>query len=489
MARATLQRGSKGSDVSELQTILNKSGYNLTVDGDFGAKTEEAVRDYQTKNGLGVDGIVGANTWSKLIPTVTTPQFKYDAYTPTINTPTFKYDTFTPDPFTKSDDLVAAEGQSKAAEDAVAKFGDFTWDKQGDYDAMYKKYTERGPFSYDFNADALYQQYKDMYMKQGKMAMADTMGQAAAMTGGYGNSYAATVGNQAYQASLEQLNSVIPELYQLALSKYNMEGQDMLNALGLMESDRAFDYGLHTDEYGKLVSDRGYYGDKANNMYGREYGEYMDALGIEQGEHHAEQEYEYQTGRDSVADQQWLAGIEQAEHQAAKGYEYQLGRDAVADQQWQAEFDEAKRQYDESQAVKGTGGSGGGGGGNPMYDGNGNLREGYTSDNPEFFDDNGNFKKATFSRYDSEGNAVWYIGGKEVKRQAGANPYTGAVNPDTKHGTFSNGYQPNNIKGQKLTKSGITDSVNGVQQNVWQTPDGKLWIWDGTKNEYLSYEE
>ena len=54
----------------------------------------------------------------------------------------------------------------------------------------------REKFSYDLNGDALYQQYKQQYMNQGKLAMVDTMGQASAMTGGYGSSYAETVGNQ-----------------------------------------------------------------------------------------------------------------------------------------------------------------------------------------------------------------------------------------------------------------------------------------------------
>ena len=44
-----------------------------------------------------------------------------------------------------------------------------------------RKILYREDFSYDFNQDALYQQYKDKYTKQGKMAMADTMGQAAAL--------------------------------------------------------------------------------------------------------------------------------------------------------------------------------------------------------------------------------------------------------------------------------------------------------------------
>lgn len=57
----TVKLGSKGQDVKLLQTRLN-----LQVDGIFGPITDEAVRDFQKKNGLVVDGIVGENTWQKL---------------------------------------------------------------------------------------------------------------------------------------------------------------------------------------------------------------------------------------------------------------------------------------------------------------------------------------------------------------------------------------------------------------------------------------
>ena len=58
--------GSKGSDVTELQKLLNNNGYNLSVDGIFGNQTMSAVKDYQKKNSLAVDGIVGNNTWGAL---------------------------------------------------------------------------------------------------------------------------------------------------------------------------------------------------------------------------------------------------------------------------------------------------------------------------------------------------------------------------------------------------------------------------------------
>lgn len=57
-----IKKGSKGESVKWLQYELNKHGYKLSVDGDFGAKTEAAVRDFQSKNKLVVDGIVGKNT-------------------------------------------------------------------------------------------------------------------------------------------------------------------------------------------------------------------------------------------------------------------------------------------------------------------------------------------------------------------------------------------------------------------------------------------
>lgn len=63
---AVLKRGSKGTLVSQLQTLLNKNGAKLTVDGDFGAATESAVKAYQAKNGLGADGVVGPKTAAKL---------------------------------------------------------------------------------------------------------------------------------------------------------------------------------------------------------------------------------------------------------------------------------------------------------------------------------------------------------------------------------------------------------------------------------------
>lgn len=62
-----LRRGSKGVCVRWLQRELLDRGYGILVDGDFGPKTEAAVRDYQKNHGLSVDGIVGPKTIGSLM--------------------------------------------------------------------------------------------------------------------------------------------------------------------------------------------------------------------------------------------------------------------------------------------------------------------------------------------------------------------------------------------------------------------------------------
>ena len=62
-----LRSGSQGNFVYLLQFILNQYGYNLSVDGIFGSRTLNAVRDFQRNNSLSVDGLVGTNTWRTLL--------------------------------------------------------------------------------------------------------------------------------------------------------------------------------------------------------------------------------------------------------------------------------------------------------------------------------------------------------------------------------------------------------------------------------------
>lgn len=68
LQKTLLKRNSAEKEaVIILQSLLNHLGYNLGVDGAFGRGTDAAVKDFQQKNGLGVDGIVFTKTWTKLI--------------------------------------------------------------------------------------------------------------------------------------------------------------------------------------------------------------------------------------------------------------------------------------------------------------------------------------------------------------------------------------------------------------------------------------
>ena len=109
-------------------------------------------------------------------------------------------------------------------------------------------------FAYDVNADALYQQYKNQYLQQGKLAMMDSMAQASAMAGGYGNSYAANVGNQAYQSSMQQLNNVIPELYEMAYGRYQDETNNLYNRYALEKDAYDQAYGEWQQGYSNALN-------------------------------------------------------------------------------------------------------------------------------------------------------------------------------------------------------------------------------------------
>ena len=167
------------------------------------------------------------------------------------------------------------------------------------------KILNREKFSYDLNGDALYQQYKDQYTTQGKMAMMDTMGQAAAMTGGYGNSYAATVGNQAYQGYLQGLNDKVPELYQLAMQRYNMEGDQLKAAYDVLKGEDETAYGRFMDNKSALFNEMQYYNNLYDSAYTQAQTNYNNTLNSNNDNYWNEYNTGYQAERDSISDKQW----------------------------------------------------------------------------------------------------------------------------------------------------------------------------------------
>lgn len=320
----TLKTGSSGSQVELLQTMLNKNGANLDVDGVYGPKTEAAVKDYQTKNSLTVDGMVGPETSGSLTgggsggstgnngsagstgssgggASASPKEFTYDDY--------------------KASDTVA-QAHAALQQQLAAKPGDYQSTWQGQINGIIDRIMNREDFSYDVNSDALYQQYKDQYASLGKLAMQDTMGQAAGLTGGYGSSYASTAGNQAYQSYLSQLNEVVPELYGMARDQYNQEGQELYNQYGLLTDQDSQDYGRYVDQYNQWASERDHLQGVYNDERNFDYGKYSD-----------DKNYAYNEYRNAIADKQW-----------EKNYELNKNADSRAEESWALE----KKAYEEA---------------------------------------------------------------------------------------------------------------------------------------------
>ena len=147
--------------------------------------------------------------------------------------------------------------EAKAALGRVqaAKPGAYASRWEGQLQELYDRIAERGDFSYDLGRDPVYRQAREQYQTAGRLAMQDTMGQAAALTGGYGSTYGEQVGQQAYNAYLQNLNDIVPQLQQQAYQRYQDEGTDLYNQYSLVKGREDTDYGRYRDTVSDYYSD------------------------------------------------------------------------------------------------------------------------------------------------------------------------------------------------------------------------------------------
>lgn len=288
-----LRKGSTGSDVTELQKLLNSTGYgyNLAEDGKFGSKTLAAVQDYQKRSGLEVDGIVGTKTWGALTSASNQSASSNTSSNATQAAPDYSKYSYDASADTAYQQALAALQQATAAVPTYKA----SYDDQ--LQEIYDKIVNRDKFSYDLNSDALYQQYADQYQMMGQQAMMDTMGQAAALTGGYGNSYASTAGNQAYQAYLQQLNNVVPELYGMALDQYNAEGDKLLTQYSMLDDMADDEYSKYQDNLNQYWQNVNYQKQNADDAYDRGYTDWLNSyqMGVDaENTAYSKQQAEYE---------------------------------------------------------------------------------------------------------------------------------------------------------------------------------------------------
>lgn len=176
---------------------------------------------------------------------------------------------------------------------------------------MLSELLNRKDFTYDPETDPLYQNFRKQYTREGQRATADTLGTAAAATGGIPSSYATTAAAQAGNYYAAQLADRVPELQEVAYNQYlndynmqlsnletvqameQMEYNKYLNELQQYKENRDFRYGQLLDEINSQTMER--QEQRENAIQAAEYGDYsgLEALGIDMSNNPADFERRY----------------------------------------------------------------------------------------------------------------------------------------------------------------------------------------------------
>lgn len=220
---------------------------------------------------------------------------------------------------------------------------------------LYDKIMGREKFQHDAANDPLYQQYRQMYVQQGRQAMADTMGQAAGLTGGYGSTYSQAAGQQQYDAYLQKLNEVVPELYAQARQAYNDEGDRMLQQYQLTGALRDDEYSRYQDQLSNWWKDLSYQADRADTEYSRGAENWWNA----ESAGRQDREFAYQQKKDAYSNLVSLIGAtgyspSQQELEAA-------GMSAAEAAKWQEYYRQQQAAAAAAARYSSSGGSGSGG--------------------------------------------------------------------------------------------------------------------------------
>ena len=120
----------------------------------------------------------------------------------------------------------------------------------GQLDNILQQIQNPGEFKYSFDGDEMFKYYADLYTQKGKQASMDAMGQAAALTGGYGNSYGQMVGQQQYQQNLLPLYDMGLQLRDRAYQQYQDQLGNAKDAYQLTGQAEDRDYGRYRDLVG-----------------------------------------------------------------------------------------------------------------------------------------------------------------------------------------------------------------------------------------------
>lgn len=232
--------------------------------------------------------------------------------------------------YTESDEVKRKRSIADEAANRLYNYGSFNDKYAGDLSSAVDAIKNREKFSYNAAEDNLYNIYKEQYTRNGKQAMEDTQGKAAALTGGYGSSYGQTAGQQVFNSYMNELSGKIPELEQLAYQKYQQEGQELYNLASLYQS-------LSNNEYSRWAT--GF--DQAGTLASLAQSKYDNERSFDKGVY------------DSTVQNDWSnANAKMSADQYNENMAYQKQRDAVSDAQWREQMNETKRANDQTATIE-----------------------------------------------------------------------------------------------------------------------------------------
>lgn len=289
------QYGSSGAQVKKIQDRLARMGYDGGSDSVFGSNTRNAVSQFQKDYGLESTGVYDWQTNEMMNramdglaqkvaqPSAPLPEQNAAGGVPA-NSESIPQGGAKQSTQEKLDALSGGYVPSQGVLDAQTAYEQLASAKPGAYQSeyddlireLYDQITNRGKFEYDLNGDALYALYRDAYTKGGQRAMMDTMGQAALLTGGYGNSYAETAGQQAYGQYMEGLANKVPELEAQAYDRYLREGEDLYRRYGMASDAQQQEYDRYRDAVSDWQDARDAAYDRYRSDYRQEYNDYLN---------------------------------------------------------------------------------------------------------------------------------------------------------------------------------------------------------------------
>ena len=176
--------------------------------------------------------------------------------------------------------------------------------------SLYEKILNRPKFTYNVNADRLYQMYKDQYMQSGQTAMKDTMAQASALTGGYGNSYAQTAGQQQYQNYLQDLNNMVPTLANQAYGRYQDEGNNMRGNYSMIEGRYEDVYNKFRDAMSDYDKEKAYLTDRYEQEKTDDWNKFVTNRNAARSQYESDRDYDFKY-------YQYLKALEEKEKENA----------------------------------------------------------------------------------------------------------------------------------------------------------------------------